>query len=89
MTADKSTGRLLGVQIVGEGDVDKRVDVAASVIANRGSINDIISLDLGYTPAYAQAIDNLITAAHILQNKMCYTLEGRKTVKTEQRMCLY
>lgn len=76
MTADRSTGRLLGVQIVGEGEVDKRVDVAASVIANKGSINDVISLDLGYTPAYAQAIDNLITAAHIIQNKMDGLFEG-------------
>jgi NADPH-dependent 2,4-dienoyl-CoA reductase/sulfur reductase-like enzyme/rhodanese-related sulfurtransferase/two-component sensor histidine kinase len=76
MTADRSTGRLLGVQIVGEGEVDKRVDVAATVIANKGSINDVISLDLGYTPAYAQAIDNLITAAHIIQNKMDGLFEG-------------
>ena len=76
MTADRSTGRLLGVQIVGEGEVNKRVDVAASVIANKGSIYDLISLDLGYTPAYAKAIDNLITAAHILQNKMDGLFEG-------------
>ncbi len=84
MTADRSTGRLLGVQIVGEGEVDKRVDVAASVIANKGSLNDVIALDLGYTPAYSRAIDNLITAAHIIQNKMDGLFEGIVPVDAEK-----
>jgi len=56
MTADRVSHKILGVQIVDEGEVAKRIDVAAAVIVKAGTLSDIIALDLGYTPAYSQAI---------------------------------
>lgn len=88
MIADKSTKRLLGVQIVGEGDVAKRVDVSASVIARRGQVGDVISLDLGYTPSYSQAIDTIISAAHVLENKLEGVFRGITAYDTEKVMKL-
>lgn len=76
MTADRKTQGVLGVQIVGKGEVAKRIDVAATVIARKGKVEDIIDLDLGYAPAYSQAIDNIIVAAHVLQNKLDGVLQG-------------
>ena len=48
MTADRVSHKILGVQIVDEGEVAKRIDVAAAVIVKAGTLSDIIALDLGY-----------------------------------------
>jgi NADPH-dependent 2,4-dienoyl-CoA reductase/sulfur reductase-like enzyme/rhodanese-related sulfurtransferase/two-component sensor histidine kinase len=76
MIADRETRKLLGVQIVGRGDVGKRIDVASTVIAHDGGIEDIISLDLGYAPAHSQAMDAIIVAAHVMENKLDALFSG-------------
>jgi NADPH-dependent 2,4-dienoyl-CoA reductase/sulfur reductase-like enzyme/rhodanese-related sulfurtransferase/two-component sensor histidine kinase len=83
MIAERETGRLLGVQIVGEGEVTKHIDIASSIITRKGKIHDVLSLDLGYTPAYSQAIDNIVTAAHVLQNKIDGLFEGATARETK------
>jgi NADPH-dependent 2,4-dienoyl-CoA reductase/sulfur reductase-like enzyme/rhodanese-related sulfurtransferase/two-component sensor histidine kinase len=70
MIADRKEGKILGVQIVGKGEVAKRIDVASTIIAQGGTVEDVVSLDLGYAPAYSQAIDIIIVAAHVMQNKI-------------------
>jgi len=40
MIADRESRKLLGVQIVGKGEVAKRIDVASTVIAQRGEVED-------------------------------------------------
>ncbi len=84
MIADKKTRKLLGVQIVGKGDVAKRIDVASTVIAHGGTIDDIASLDLGYAPAYSKAIDNIIVAAHVMQNKLDGVFEGIMAIDAQE-----
>ena len=76
MIADRESRKLLGVQIVGKGEVAKRIDVASTVIAQRGEVEDIIALDLGYAPAYSQAIDIIIVAAHVMENKLDGLFQG-------------
>lgn len=49
---DKKTNRLLGVQIIGEEGVDKRIDVAVTVITNTMRGEDIYGLDLSYAPPF-------------------------------------
>ncbi len=70
MIVDKSTRRLLGLQAVGEGVVDKRIDVAATAITAKMTVDDIANLDLCYAPPYSPAMDNIITAADIARNKI-------------------
>jgi len=70
MIASPDDGKLLGVQAVGKGDVVKRIDVAATVIAYRGTARDISELDLGYAPPYSSAVDLLAHAANVIDNKM-------------------
>ncbi len=67
---DRETRKLLGAQIVGRGAGDKRLDVAATAIATGTTIDGLAHMDLGYSPSYATAMDNLITAANIARNKM-------------------
>ena len=50
--ADRSTGRLLGAQIVGESGVDKRIDVIATAITFGAKAEDLFHLDLAYAPAF-------------------------------------
>lgn len=70
LIADKKDGKVLGAQIIGPGDVDKRLDVIVTTISHSGTVHDISDLDLGYAPPYANAIDNIAHAANIIRNKM-------------------
>lgn len=76
MTACRKTKKLLGVQIVGKGDVAKRIDIAAMVIAKNGKVDDILSVDLGYAPVYSNAMGAIVVAANVLQNKLDGLFEG-------------
>ena len=51
-TGETSTGRLLGVQLLGRlgSETAKRVDVAATAIHCGLSVDEISDLDLTYTP---------------------------------------
>jgi len=51
-TGDRSTGRLLGVQLFGHrhAEVAKRIDVAATAIFHGMTADAISDLDLSYTP---------------------------------------
>lgn len=70
LIVDKSTRRLLGLQAVGMGVVDKRVDVAATAITAKMTVDTIANLDLCYAPPYSPAMDNIITAADVARNKL-------------------
>ena len=70
LIADRSSGKVLGCQVVGEGDGVKRIDVVATAIKFRSNIKGIADLDLGYAPAYSTAIDAVAHAANMLRNKI-------------------
>ncbi len=69
LIAEAYTGRLLGVQILGPGEVLSRVDTMAALLKMNGTIDDLADTDMAYAPPFSPAIDNLITAAHVIQNK--------------------
>jgi NADPH-dependent 2,4-dienoyl-CoA reductase/sulfur reductase-like enzyme len=52
ITDDRTTGRLLGAQLLGSrgAEIAKRVDTYATAISYGASIDDIADLDLSYTP---------------------------------------
>ena len=76
MVADADTGRLLGLQAVGPGDVSKRVAEAAMAILGGLTVADVVNADLPYAPPYSPAIDNFIMTAHALENKMLGRMTG-------------
>lgn len=65
---EKGSLRLLGAQAFGKEGVDKRIDVAATAIAGRLTIDDIAELDLAYAPPYGAANDPINMAAFVAQN---------------------
>ncbi|MFH1176083.1 MAG: FAD-dependent oxidoreductase [Acidobacteriota bacterium] len=66
---DQATRRVLGVQTVGEGEVTKRVDVAAQLILRGATLEDFANLEHAYAPPYAPALDPLMVAAYAAQNQ--------------------
>ncbi len=70
LIADRKTGKLLGAQATGPGEADKRIDVAATAITMGMTAEQLSNLDLCYAPPYAPAVDNILTAANILRNKI-------------------
>nr|WP_317282452.1 FAD-dependent oxidoreductase [uncultured Sellimonas sp.] len=70
MIADRSTHQLLGVQVFGAGAVDKMVDIAATIMAMNGKLEDLENLDLAYAPPFSTAIHPIVQAAYILLNKI-------------------
>ena len=65
ITGDRRTGRLLGAQIVGHRDTEvaKRVDIIAAALYVGMLVEDILDLDLSYTPPLSSPWDPLQKAA--------------------------
>jgi NADPH-dependent 2,4-dienoyl-CoA reductase/sulfur reductase-like enzyme/rhodanese-related sulfurtransferase len=76
LIAERPSGRLLGLQAVGEGAVDKRLDAAATAITFGATAEQLSQVDLAYAPPYSAAMDNLIVAADILKNKLAGHARG-------------
>ena len=65
---DKSTGRLLGGQANGIDGVDKRLDVLATAIKGKLTVEDLEHLELAYAPPFGAAKDPLNTAGFSANN---------------------
>lgn len=63
MLAERRTGRLLGCQIVGGAGSAKRVDIAAVALTAGMTVDQIVSLDLGYAPPFSPVWDPVLVAA--------------------------
>ena len=57
------TGRILGAQAIGRGNVDKRIDVVATLIHMGGTLEDMKELELCYAPLFGTARDIVNQAA--------------------------
>jgi len=65
---DRETSRLLGAQAFGRAGVDKRIDVLATALQGRMTLDDLAELDLAYAPPYSTANDPVNVAAFVAQN---------------------
>ncbi|MET8950333.1 FAD-dependent oxidoreductase [Streptomyces sp. NPDC004393] len=63
MLAERRTGRLLGVQIVGREGAAKRVDIAAVALTAQMTVEEMTALDLGYAPPFSPVWDPVLVAA--------------------------
>ncbi|EOS47021.1 hypothetical protein C810_01857 [Lachnospiraceae bacterium A2] len=70
MIADKETLRLLGVQVIGAGAVDKVVDIAVTGIMLKGTLTDLADMDLAYAPPFSTAIHPFEHTLNVLMNKI-------------------
>lgn len=81
------TGRILGAQAIGRGNVDKRIDVIATLIKMGGRIEDLKDLELCYAPPFGTAKDVVnhasLVASNLLEGsfKQVYVNEVRELVE--------
>jgi len=65
---ESETGRLLGAQVNGYEGVDKRLDVLATAIKGRLTVDDLAHLELAYAPPFGSAKDPVNTAGFAAGN---------------------
>ena len=65
---DRTDGRLLGAQVAGSEGVDKRLDVLATAIRARMTVEDLIDLELAYAPPFGSAKDAVNVAGMAAAN---------------------
>lgn len=65
---DPITGKLLGAQGIGRDGVDKRIDVIATAIYAGLKIDDLMSLELAYAPAFGSAKDAINQTGYVGNN---------------------
>ncbi|WP_032121029.1 FAD-dependent oxidoreductase [Clostridium amazonitimonense] len=70
MLADRKTKKLLGLQVLGKGAVDKMVDIAVTAIVMGATLEDIENMDLAYAPPFSTAIHPFSHTVNILLNKI-------------------
>ena len=70
LVADRATGKILGVQIVGPGKVDKRIDTMAAALSFGVTADQLANIDLSYAPPLSSAMENLTNAANVMRNTM-------------------
>ena len=75
LIADRNTHKLLGIQVLGAGAVDKMVDIAVTGIAMGAAVEDFDTLDFAYAPPFSTAIHPFVQACYILENKMAGAFE--------------
>jgi NADPH-dependent 2,4-dienoyl-CoA reductase/sulfur reductase-like enzyme/rhodanese-related sulfurtransferase len=70
LIAERKTRRVIGVEAVGEnGDAVKaRVDAVAALLRHGPDLDDISTLEVGYAPPFASAMDIVNTAGNALSN---------------------
>lgn len=69
IVACKDDGKILGAQAIGCGDASKRINSVAALLQAKGTIYDLLNLDLPYAPPYSPTIDALLSAGQIIFNK--------------------
>ena len=71
IVADKRSGEILGAQGIGKlGYVAQRINTIATVLKTRATVEDVLHLDLPYSPPFSSSIDPILTACYKLKELM-------------------
>lgn len=63
LIAERTSGRLLGAQIIGKEGAAKRIDVLAAALWNEMTVDHMLNMDLAYAPPFAPVWDPVLIAA--------------------------
>ena len=75
LIADRASHKLLGIQVLGGGAVDKMVDIAVTGISMGATLENFDTLDFAYAPPFSTAIHPFVQACYILENKLSGAFE--------------
>ncbi len=85
LIADRKTHKVLGAQIIGEGVVDKPIDIIATAITFGAKVEDLEKLDLAYAPPFSMAMSTTIVAANVLLNKITGRVDTISPLELDKR----
>lgn len=75
LIADRAGHKLLGIQVLGAGAVDKMVDIAVAGLSLGAKLADFDTMDFAYAPPFSTAIHPFVQACYILENKLAGVFE--------------
>ena len=78
---EKESLKLLGIQLVGEGEVNRYVDVVSELLANSKTIHDLVNIEHGYMPAHSSPISPLNYLGYMAINQ---EMDGVTNVNAKQ-----
>lgn len=68
LVADKRSGEILGAQSMGRlGNIAQRINTITAVLKAKGTVEELLYLDLPYAPPFSGSIDPVLTAAYQLK----------------------
>ncbi|MDY6879557.1 MAG: FAD-dependent oxidoreductase [Thermodesulfobacteriota bacterium] len=70
MVGDRSTGRLLGAQLVGKEGAAHRINATAVALHRKMTVEEFSQCDLAYAPPFSPVWDPMLTAANQLIKRM-------------------
>ncbi len=66
---DKTDLRLLGLQLIGEGEVTRYIDVFSDLLSDHKTVHDLTNLEHGYTPAHSSPVSVLNHLGYMALNQ--------------------
>src|SRR5207244_3378660 len=69
LIAERESRKLVGAQVAGYGDASKRIDVACAAITSGMRVDELVQLDLAYSPPYGNLWDPLLIEAEAVLRK--------------------
>ena len=70
LIADRKSHKLLGVQVMGPGNVDKMIDIAVTGLNMGATLEAFENADYAYAPPFSTAIHPFVQAVYVLLNKI-------------------
>lgn len=70
LTADRASRKLLGVQVLGSGAVDKVTDIGVTAVSLGATVDQLAAMDFAYAPPFSTAIHPFAHSINILMNKL-------------------
>jgi rhodanese-related sulfurtransferase len=86
VAADNRTGRIIGVQCVGDGDIAKELSLWSTAIKGGLTIDDMTGADLPYAPPFSPALGMSVIAAEVTQNKRRGLFTGIAAAEVKNRI---
>ncbi len=86
LVVEKRSGKILGAQCVGPGDVSKQLAIWAMAVKAGLTVDDMVNADLPYAPPFSLAIDHSIAGAHIMQNKLNGRMKGISCADVKKKL---
>ncbi len=62
------SGQLLGAQVIGKDGIDKRIDIFATAVRRKMTVEELSELELAYAPPFGSAKDPVNMAGFVAQN---------------------